>query len=128
MHRTRTQMHCAAVRLHAHPLCLCTRILDVRALRLSCSAFTFASHSSLSGVPTDYAAAKLEVFGDVAHPTHFPHVPDFGSMMKWNENYIYLTHKRVDQAVRTAKRRADSDVALHKHAQACTRDGQHSAW
>ena len=48
---------------------------------------------------SDYAATKLEVFGDVAHPTHFPHVPDFGSMMKWNENYIHLTHKRINQAV-----------------------------
>ena len=48
--------------------------------------------------PSDYLATKLEVFNGHMHPAHFPHVPDFGSMMKWNENYIHLTHKRIQQA------------------------------
>ena len=50
------------------------------------------------GAAEAYLASKLEVFNGLAHPTHFPHIPDYGSMMKWNETYIHLTHKRINHA------------------------------
>lgn len=51
-----------------------------------------------SGVHLDYHASKLEIFNGVAHPTHFPPIPDFGSTMKWLNQYIHLTPKRIQQA------------------------------
>ena len=66
---------------------------------LSCPPLvTHAPPFAPSGVHLDYLSTKLEIFNGVAHPTHFPQIPDFGSSMRWVEQYIHLTPKRILQA------------------------------
>jgi hypothetical protein len=67
-------------------------------LILALRTVVLLSLSVRTDVPLDYHSSKLEIFNGIAHPTHFPQIPDFGSTMKWIDSYIHLTPKRIQQA------------------------------